>query len=103
MSTSFENSPEEGVIPAAWLDRREAAAWRGYLDMSAVLMARLGRELQRHSGLSQADYGVLVELSEDWYWSGTSSGDAVTGKAGHARLGRQAVAGNFAEHAYGSG
>ncbi|EFV11762.1 hypothetical protein HMPREF9336_03379 [Segniliparus rugosus ATCC BAA-974] len=47
-----------------WLDRREVAAWRGYLDMNAELMARLGRELQRQSGLSQADYGVLVELSE---------------------------------------
>ena len=64
MSTSSEHSYKDGLIPQVWLDRREAAAWRGYLDMSAVLMARLGRELQRHSGLSQADYGVLVELSE---------------------------------------
>ena len=47
-----------------WLDEREQAAWRGLLRMHAQLSARAGRALQRDSGLSDADYGVLVELSE---------------------------------------
>jgi DNA-binding MarR family transcriptional regulator len=64
MSTKIGNDPDSGFIPPRWLDEREAAAWRGFLDMRAVLMARLGRELQRRDGLSESDYGVLVELSE---------------------------------------
>ncbi|ADG99460.1 transcriptional regulator, MarR family [Segniliparus rotundus DSM 44985] len=64
MSTRIGNDPGAGFIPPRWLDEREAAAWRGFLDMRAVLMARLGRELQRRDGLSESDYGVLVELSE---------------------------------------
>ena len=65
MSTSTgPNRSGDGFIPPAWLDGREAAAWRGFIDMRAALMARLGRELQRESGLSEADYSVLVELSE---------------------------------------
>src|SRR5512134_1046964 len=47
-----------------WLDEREQAAWRGLLTMHAQLQARLSRALQRDAGLSDADYGVLVALSE---------------------------------------
>jgi DNA-binding MarR family transcriptional regulator len=47
-----------------WLDEREARAWRGYTRMRAQLEGRLSRELARHSGLSDPDYGVLVNLSE---------------------------------------
>jgi DNA-binding MarR family transcriptional regulator len=47
-----------------WLDEREARAWRAYLSMSELLRAELARDLQEQSGLSDADYGVLVELSE---------------------------------------
>jgi DNA-binding MarR family transcriptional regulator len=47
-----------------WLDEREQAAWRGFLSMRSKLMSHLGRELQRQTGLSEADYAVLVELSE---------------------------------------
>lgn len=47
-----------------WLDDREQAAWRGLLVMQAKLQARLSRALQRDAGLSDADYGVLVELTE---------------------------------------
>jgi DNA-binding MarR family transcriptional regulator len=47
-----------------WLDDREQAAWRGFLALRSKLMAHLGRDLQRHSGLSEADYMILVELSE---------------------------------------
>ena len=47
-----------------WLDEREQAAWRGFLDLHARLNAQLNRELQRDSGLSLADFAVLVQLSE---------------------------------------
>jgi DNA-binding MarR family transcriptional regulator len=47
-----------------WLDEREARAWRGYTRMRAQLEGRLSRELGRHSGLSDPDYSVLVNLSE---------------------------------------
>jgi DNA-binding MarR family transcriptional regulator len=50
--------------PVRWLDPREARAWRGYTSMRVQLQARLSRELARHSGLSDADYSVLVHLSE---------------------------------------
>lgn len=47
-----------------WLDEREQCAWRGFLTMRARLDAALRRSLQQHAGLSDADYGVLVHLSE---------------------------------------
>jgi DNA-binding MarR family transcriptional regulator len=47
-----------------WLDEREQASWRAYLDMTAKLTARLNREMQEHSGISIADFSVLVQLSE---------------------------------------
>ena len=47
-----------------WLDEREARAWRGYTRMRIELEAALNRHLARRSGLSHADYAVLVELSE---------------------------------------
>lgn len=47
-----------------WLDAREARAWRAYTRMRVQLTARLSRELISRSGLSEADYSVLVTLSE---------------------------------------
>ncbi|HKC27152.1 MAG TPA: MarR family transcriptional regulator [Jatrophihabitans sp.] len=47
-----------------WLDAREQAAWRAYLDMTTKLSARLNREMQDDSGISAADFAVLVPLSE---------------------------------------
>jgi DNA-binding MarR family transcriptional regulator len=46
------------------LTRAEQSAWRAYLDMNTRLAARLNRELQEQSGLSIADFSVLVQLSE---------------------------------------
>jgi DNA-binding MarR family transcriptional regulator len=45
--------------------------------MSELLRAEWGRDLQEHSGLSDADYGVLVELSE------ASGGRLRTGELAH--------------------
>ncbi|SCL23531.1 DNA-binding transcriptional regulator, MarR family [Micromonospora pallida] len=47
-----------------WLDDDEQRAWRAYLQMQNRLTARLGRQLQQDSGLSLADYDVLVALTE---------------------------------------
>jgi DNA-binding MarR family transcriptional regulator len=47
-----------------WLTDDEQAAWRGLLQMTSRLNARLNRQLQDEHGLSLADYEVLVPLSE---------------------------------------
>jgi DNA-binding MarR family transcriptional regulator len=47
-----------------WLSEREQRAWRGFIDMQTQLGAHLRRSLARDSGLSDADYEVLVHLSE---------------------------------------
>src|SRR3954462_12095624 len=47
-----------------WLDEREALAGRRVITRQAQLRARLARQLQREAGLSEADYEVLVQLSE---------------------------------------
>lgn len=47
-----------------WLSEDEQCAWRQLLQMTAQLDARLNGQLQKCSGLSMADYDVLVPLSE---------------------------------------
>jgi DNA-binding MarR family transcriptional regulator len=47
-----------------WLDERENRAWRSFLSMQARLRYVLGKELHQQTGLSDADYAVLVHLSE---------------------------------------
>jgi DNA-binding MarR family transcriptional regulator len=47
-----------------WLDDREQRAWRGLLGMHADLSQYVERQLRVRHGLSQADYEVLVLLSE---------------------------------------
>lgn len=47
-----------------WLDDHEQQAWRGYQSMRAQLDARLRADLVRTTGLSDADYAILVFLSE---------------------------------------
>ena len=47
-----------------WLNEDQQRAWRGLLQMTSRLNARLNRELEQSSGLSLADYDVLVLLTE---------------------------------------
>jgi DNA-binding MarR family transcriptional regulator len=47
-----------------WLTDDEQRAWRGLVQMTSRLDARLNRQLQQTSGLSLADYDVLVLLTE---------------------------------------
>ena len=46
------------------LNEREMSAWRAFYQMQEVLRGRLEQQLQADSGLSNADYTVLVALSE---------------------------------------
>jgi DNA-binding MarR family transcriptional regulator len=47
-----------------WLTADEQSAWRAFLDMHSRLTTQLNREMQEQSGLSTADFAVLVQLSE---------------------------------------
>ncbi|MEY2402736.1 MAG: hypothetical protein QOD38_287, partial [Acidimicrobiaceae bacterium] len=47
-----------------WLSKREQRAWRAFILLERRLNGRVARDLQRESGLSGADYEVLVNLSE---------------------------------------
>ena len=47
-----------------WLDERQEAAWRAFHAMRIQLLGHLARRLAAQSGLSEAEYEVLVTLSE---------------------------------------
>jgi DNA-binding MarR family transcriptional regulator len=47
-----------------WLDQREAHLWRTWLRVNQELPGLLAERLNLESGLSAADYAVLVPLSE---------------------------------------
>src|SRR4051812_6092219 len=60
-----QQSATFAVMPKPrWLDEREAHVWRSYLHLQQELNAALDARLQQDSGLSAADYRVLVPLSE---------------------------------------
>ena len=46
------------------LSTRQAAAWANYQRMRTRLSGRLNRELARTTGLSEADFEILVALTE---------------------------------------
>ncbi len=47
-----------------WLSPEESRAWRALQHLNMPLSAALNRQLSRDSNLSNADYAVLVQLSE---------------------------------------
>src|SRR3974390_1504057 len=47
-----------------WLDDDEMRAWRGLVDVFAAVHASLESELAEAFGITEGDYGVLVNLSE---------------------------------------
>jgi DNA-binding MarR family transcriptional regulator len=53
------------MAEAPWLDELEMRAWRSLLRAHTRLVARLDADLQCTQGMSAADYGVLVQLSEE--------------------------------------
>ncbi|MDQ0955702.1 DNA-binding MarR family transcriptional regulator [Streptomyces phaeochromogenes] len=50
--------------PPRWLDPEEKAAWDNFIRMQEKLVGRLSRRIQADSGMSAADYLVLVSLTE---------------------------------------
>jgi DNA-binding MarR family transcriptional regulator len=52
------------VASTRWLTPAEDRAWRAWLAMAERLRAQVARDLLVDSGLSDADYMVLVNLSE---------------------------------------
>jgi DNA-binding MarR family transcriptional regulator len=47
-----------------WLDDRQERAWRAFHAVRIQLLGHLARRLAAQSGLSEAEYEVLVTLSE---------------------------------------
>jgi DNA-binding MarR family transcriptional regulator len=47
-----------------WLTEGEQRAWRGLVQMTAQLNARMNRQLLQEYGVSLADYEVLVVLTD---------------------------------------
>ena len=60
------SADHEGSVMAEvpWLDAREQRAWRAFLAVTRELQAELNRQLIRDAYLSEADYALLVPLSE---------------------------------------
>jgi DNA-binding MarR family transcriptional regulator len=56
--------PSPGPDEARWLTEEEQVAWRAWLSSSLLLHDRLDRDLIRGTGISQAYYEILVQLSE---------------------------------------
>ena len=52
------------VSELRWLDPVEDRAWRGWVSMTELLKAQIGRDLQHDCDMSEADYAVLATLSE---------------------------------------
>ena len=48
-----------------YLDQREAELWLAYRRMNRVVQAAINADLMNDSGLSELDYDVLSNLSED--------------------------------------
>jgi len=52
------------VAEPRWLTPAQARAWLGYRRMRALFDLQVARDLAKDSGLSEADYDVLSNLSE---------------------------------------
>jgi DNA-binding MarR family transcriptional regulator len=52
------------VTEPRWLSPAQARAWLGYRRMRALLDLQVSRDLAKDSGLSDADYDVLSNVSE---------------------------------------
>ena len=52
------------MIMSRWLTEDELRAWRGLVQMTSQLNARMNRQLQDEHGVSLADYEVLVVLTD---------------------------------------
>jgi DNA-binding MarR family transcriptional regulator len=62
MVADQEKVPAMAEVP--WLDIQEQRAWRAFIDVTRELLGELNRQLSRDADLSDADYALLVPLSE---------------------------------------
>lgn len=60
--TNGKTAPTTPTTP--WLSDSEQHLWRSWLSVARRMDSALARDLQRDTGLSMADYEVLVNLSE---------------------------------------
>nr|WP_291473412.1 MarR family transcriptional regulator [Corynebacterium sp.] len=60
MTRTDDQDPQE----PRWLSDEEQQLWRRWLLAGTRIQASLARQMQRDSGISMADYEVLVNLSE---------------------------------------
>jgi DNA-binding MarR family transcriptional regulator len=63
VSSSTQSSGADHPSPR-WLDADEQATWRAWLYSNQLLQEQLGRELARETGMPNAYYEILVQLSE---------------------------------------
>src|ERR1700753_3417466 len=52
------------MVMSRWLTEDEQRAWRGLVQMTAQLNARMNRQLLQEYGVSLADYEVMVVLTD---------------------------------------
>ncbi len=52
------------MVEDIWLDERQEEAWRAFHAMRIQLLGHLSRRLASQAGMSEAEYEVLVTLSE---------------------------------------
>src|SRR5207302_663246 len=64
MTRQQEHGTVTSMGKPRWLDERQQRVWQGYLHLNQDLISVLEQQLARESGLSGADYRVLVPLSE---------------------------------------
>lgn len=69
--------PYTGGVTTQWLTGDQERTWRAFVRMHGQLAARLNRQLGG-SGLSLADYEVLVQLTDATDVSLTTSSAAVS-------------------------
>ena len=52
------------AVDVRWLAPGEQEVWRAFLDVSRLLFEQLNRQLSDETGMSLAEYEILVQLSE---------------------------------------
>ena len=62
--TSVKAGEDRRAVEPRWLSGGEQQVWRAWLAWSDLLASQVGSDLLAETGLSAADYEVLVNLSE---------------------------------------
>ena len=57
-------APMSTEAPPVWLNEAQQRSWRSWLEATRLLAEQLERDLKQSNGLSNAEYEVMVRLSE---------------------------------------